>query len=411
MNLSSIVFLFSAFYPTSIGMLITTIIGISTLRNESPLLSSVIFALPFVITIVVSPIVAKLLKGLPRDNIIKIQYLTRSLLIVSVLTTLYVVLQEKIYVIFPYVLLLTTLCFDQVLTSDAPLIAKDIYGTQFSSATAFGNFLGRGFQSVTPVVAAYLAASNHGIFWVSLITVTAFLGLLYPFVVALVQDEFEKPVQKKSDTTNTSNGALYDSDAWGKWYVVFSVLVNLSQGSVAFVLIAIDPNYYGPIYSSILYGAFFIVQIAVLTGFLRMETISRLPTGVTWFLFFNAIGLLILSILGNSSAIAIIVAVIGLAYGVSIPLLSEVILGRLRGPHFRQYLANAKSGGRLASIFALWAAGLALSTGISSSHLLMISSIFLAGSAAILAVLAKRLQKADDISTAAVSGDNAISGG
>lgn len=59
MNFRTFIFLSSAFYPASVGTFMTTLIGILALQYENAFLSSVVFALPFFMTVFVAPLVAR----------------------------------------------------------------------------------------------------------------------------------------------------------------------------------------------------------------------------------------------------------------------------------------------------------------------------------------------------------------
>ncbi|MEL4073464.1 hypothetical protein WKW50_25560 [Ochrobactrum sp. GPK 3] len=399
MKWKPIVFLSSAYYPASIGTLLTTLIGISTLQNDNPFLSSSVFALPFLITIFAAPLVARIIKNISAKKILKIQYVSRAFIAVIVSLCCYFVYKKSIAVIYPYVILLTLLSADQVLTSEAPLLVNKVYKTHFSKTTAFGNLFTRGFQSVTPIIAAFIVAKHGEPIWVSVLAVSLCFGIIYPYVLSKYSNIDISPAAAEHKGRAKSNGNLFhDSKSWGWWFLYFNILVNLSQGAVAFVLISIDPKIDGPIYSSILYGAFLLIQILVVIGFIDFNKISARPSTVVTLLLINSCGLVALAFLNNFSLIAGAVFLIGLIYGVSVPLLSDVILGRLRGPNFREHLANAKSGGRLASVLALWVAGLALSTGVSSAQLLLICGFLLAISAWGLFNYASRLEKTEIIS-------------
>lgn len=398
MKWKPIAFLTSAYYPGSIETLLTILIGISTLQNDNPFLSSSVFALPFLITIFAAPLVARIIKNISAKKILKIQYISRASIAVIVSLCCYFVYTKSIAVIYPYVILLIILRADQVLTSEAPLLVNKVYKTPFSKTTAFGNLFSRGFQSVTPIIATFIVAKHGEPIWVSILAVSSCFGIIYPYVLSKYSNIDISPAAEHKGTDKSNGNLLHDSKSWSWWFLSFNILVNLSQGAVAFVLISIDPKLHGPIYSSILYGAFLIIQVLVVIGFIDFNKISARPSTVATLLLINSCGLVALSFLNNFLLVAGAVSLIGLIYGVSVPLLSDVILGRLRGPNFREHLANAKSGGRLASVLALWVAGLALSAGVSCEQLLLIFGLLLAISACGLFNYASRLEKTEIIS-------------
>ncbi|PRA80179.1 hypothetical protein CQ054_21320 [Ochrobactrum sp. MYb29] len=398
MNINSLAFLSSAFYPASVGTFVTTLIGLSTLQSESPFVSSSVFALPFLITIFVAPLMARAIKNRSPETLLNLQYISRFLVAVAVSFCCYYIYKQSNNVLIPYIFLMLLLSGDQVLTSDAPLLANQVYNTAFSRTTAFGNLFTRGFQSITPLLAAYMIVENRNGFWILVIALSLLYGFFYPHILSKHSNIQLALPDKKAGANKPIYTPYHTNKAWGLWFISFNVLVNLSQGAVAFVLISVDPKLYGPIYSSVLYGAFLIIQILVVSGLVDFQNFSARPSTVGIFLLINAFGLSVLAFLTNFWFIAGAVSLIGLVYGVSVPLLSEVILARLRGPNFRQHLANAKSGGRLASVLALWLAGIALSAGVASNHLLLLSGVLLGLSAVLLFVIASRLEKAERLS-------------
>ncbi|TCQ73811.1 hypothetical protein EDF68_1172 [Ochrobactrum sp. BH3] len=399
MNINSFAFLSSAFYPASVGAFVTTLIGLSTLQSESPFVSASVFALPFLITIFVAPLMARAIKNRPFVTILNLQYISRFLVVLAVSFCCYSIYTKSNNLIIPYIFLMLLLCGDQVLTSDAPLLANKVYNTSFSKTTAFGNLFTRGFQSITPLLAAYMIVGNNNGFWILILVFSMLYGFFYPHILSR-HSNIEIPLQNiKAGAGKTINTPYNTNKSWGLWFISFNVLVNLSQGAVAFVLISLDPKLHGPIYSSVLYGAFLIIQILVVCGVVDFHKFSVRPSTVGVFLLINAFGLAVLAFLTNFWVIAGAVSLIGLVYGVSVPLLSEVILARLQGPNFRQHLANAKSGGRLASVLALWLAGIALSAGVASQHLLLMSGALLGLSAVVLLGIATHLEKAERLSS------------
>ncbi|WP_025091183.1 hypothetical protein [Brucella intermedia] len=184
MKWKAIAFLTSAYYPASIGTLLTTLIGISTLQNDNAFLASSVFALPFLITIFAAPLVARIIKNISGKNILKIQYISRACIAATVSLCCYFVYIKSNVVIYSYLILLALLSADQVLSSEAPLFVNKVYKTPFSKTTAFGNLFTRGFQSVTPIIAAFIVAKHGEPIWVAILAVSLCFGIIYPYVLS-----------------------------------------------------------------------------------------------------------------------------------------------------------------------------------------------------------------------------------
>ncbi|CAN7571806.1 hypothetical protein LJR235_004078 [Pararhizobium sp. LjRoot235] len=394
----AVIFLFSAFYPASLGVIATTLVGLSILKDGDAMLSSLVFGLSFVFSVIVPPIFSRIATRLRRETITLYLYGTRSGLLIAVLVTLLLGAENNRLVLVPYICLLFILSLDQVLTSDAPVAAKDTYGTPYGSSNALGNILGRGFQSIAPLVAAAVISSETSHLLIFAIVASALLGLIYP----LLSSKLERLTEPQNSPSTGNDFAIKQDGAhnkWAYWYIGFNVLVNLSQGAIGFVLLSLDPNSGGPLYASTLSFAFLLVQIFVVLGWLKFDKLGHHPGSVTYLLLINGILFGVISTLHGMIAILVTVFIIGLAYGVSIPFLSETLLDRLRGPKLREHLANGRSAGRIASIISLSLAGTALSTGISQSLIFIICGILLAASACTLLFLANRLDAAVAVHT------------
>lgn len=246
----------------------------------------------------------------------------------------YFVAYKSTYVLYPYLLLLLLLSVDQVITSKVPLLGNQTFNTAYSKTTAFGNLLTRGFQSATPFSAAVMLSETANRSWFFSLAFSMLYGFAYPHIRFRHSTIHTEPRDDTNETIREEKLHFPGSKAWGCWFLCFNVLVNLSQGAVAFVLISVDPNVYGPIYSSLLYGGFLIIQILVVSGLIDFTKISARPSAVVILLFINAFELTLLAVTTHVLIIAAVASLVGLVYGLSVPFLSEVILPRLRGPGF-----------------------------------------------------------------------------
>jgi hypothetical protein len=360
----------------------TTLLSLSLLGLQEPLAAALIYGVPLVATILLPPVFARGISWLEHNLVRNIIYLSRIIFFLLLLIFLLVFDAKPEYSYAAYIAIILFSSLDQVLTSTTPIVAKDKFGFSYSKTNSFSNIIGRGGQSVIPVFAS-LFVDNVGWIEILFLSLLAFSGILFPYIMP--SNGMDAPTTgTKGLSSDKSPGMKFAG--WAKWFVSFSLLANLSQGAVSFLLLSSEPFGVGPYYLTTLYGSFFLVQILITVGVIDFTSYNYSPLTVTYLNAINALFIFALYFKNIGILIWPTLFIIGSLYGLSIPLLSEVIIGRLRGPRFLEYLAYSKSVGRVGSLLAVWSVGLLLQLNISASTLfascgimLLLSSLFLNG--------------------------------
>ncbi|MGO4569321.1 hypothetical protein AB4Z52_30820 [Rhizobium sp. 2YAF20] len=377
-------FLVSAYAPGIVAILITTVLGMSMLSQANTLGSSLIFSLPFISSVVLPPLFSRILRSVSDPAQTKIQFASRTCFYLAAgccLTSLNV--HSGLTFVF-YGLVLIVASLDQVLTSVAPVFANAVYGYSYTRSSALANILGRAAQGITPLVAgSFSQHSGGGIFFIALLVVAG-LSFYYPMRI----NAFDAPT-KQGPTASRSGGF----DVWAIWFMFYNFLINFSQGAVSFLLLAVSPGLRGPALNGTLYATFLCVQIALLFS---IGPKTWLEGNLGKVLALSAVNGCLIVVLGfafSTQLAYVLVAIIGIAYGLSIPLFSDAIFKKLKGPRLKEYLSYGKSSSRVASSLSIWGAGIALTSNITPSHLLSIYGALLLGSCLILLLFASTLNR------------------
>ena len=108
-------FLGSAYWPASLVILITMALGLAALQRSEPMLASTVFALPFLLAVILPAPTARLLRGWNGLNLSVLRFVIRTALCVIVMATLIAVATQSPWTLPVYVLLLLVGTIDQVI--------------------------------------------------------------------------------------------------------------------------------------------------------------------------------------------------------------------------------------------------------------------------------------------------------
>jgi len=261
------------------------------------------------------------------------------------------------------------LLLDSYLSAEFIFSLREYYHVDLSQSSAAQNILIRSSTIVAPTIALMLLVSSNLklIILFSAIAIGGFSTLFLRKVFFSSYGTHSLSYEKQSKALSIKK---LISNPLMKWGFIFQICGNLSFAGVSFIFLSGISSNASLILNEItlLYFSFFLAQSVVLIFGEKIVPANKYShVGIT----IGICGILVLlsGISDNAIRLAICSG-IGLTYSCSLSAVQKVLVSRMQGPGYTEYVGWAQMMGRLSSIFSTITIGLAVSAGFSPSILL-----------------------------------------
>lgn len=275
---------------------------------------------------------------------------------------------SSMFIIVAFILFKVAILLDSYLSADFVFLMKEYFNIDFNQNSAAQNMIVRSCIMIAPTGATMIFSMPDMktiiLIFAIILGTLSIIFLRRVFFPSIEPSFTSRPNQPKSFTNLILNPLM-------RWGIFFHVFVNLAFAGVAFLFLS-DTKFNEKLFLneiSLLYVSFFIFQVFV---FVFGEKIVMASKCLHISIIIGICGILvIISSISNTPIRLITCCGIGLTYSFSLSAIQKILTSKLRGPGFIEYVGWIQMISRLTSFLIMIVLGLAISSGISPSVLLM----------------------------------------
>lgn len=370
-RIQKLIAVISLYWHYSLDTIVTHVFVIAFLSAGFPTIAAILMSIDSLFKVIFSVMMSRVVVLLPSSVRGQLAAVLRLILVILWFFTLRQVSTSNysIYILIPFIFFKILLLFDSYVSSEFIFDVRQKFQLDLTQSAAAQNILIRASTAIAPSVALIILYMPHA----SLIAFL-FAFVLYILSIISLRSIFFTTI----NTTFTSQNrplslAKLISNPFMRWGFVYQIAGNLAFAGVAFIFLKnLQPH--GNLFLneiSILYFAFFLVQIIVLIFGANIIPIYK-TTQVA--LTMGICGSFVIAASLSSPGYFRLVTcmAIGLTYSITISAVQKVVTTKLRGPGFIEYIGWAQTAGRSSSFFITMIFGFALSLGFLPNCLLMI---------------------------------------
>jgi hypothetical protein len=359
---------FGLYWHLTLDTILTYIFVIFFLNTGFTSIATLLISIDSILKVVLSVFFSRLVIHLPLQFRSRASIFLRFGLIGIWLISICYLQVGNIYIIILFLFFKIFLLFDMYLSADFSFSLRDHYRIDLSQTAAALNILTRSSIAFAPTLAISIINLPYMKFIIFVIFV--FLGGLCTLLLKKVF--FSSSDSSRLSTKNRSVPLItIISNPWMRWGLIYSIFVNFAFAGVTFIFLSQIKTSQNTFLNEItsLYLAFFLTQCVVLI-FGEKIVPAKEPFHAA-FLMGMCGALIIISTISESTAQLAICWGIGITYSISLSSIQKVLIPKLRGGGFIEYIGWVQMVSRLASFISTMTLGLAISLGIAETGLLV----------------------------------------
>lgn len=362
------------YWQYSLDTILTHVFVIAYLKAGLSTTAAILMSIDSVFKILFSVVTSRFAVNISPAIRGKVSAVLKFTLVIIWFVAVSLLTMKKLSIIIfaPYLLFKLVILFDSFVSSDFIFGLRKYFYLDITQSAAVQNILMRASTAVAPATALIMLSVSYASLVIFILALILTVFSIYLLRIIF----FSPPINSLHTHTKPLMIAELFINKYMRWGFVYQIFANLAFAGVSFILLKELPLHSGIILNDItmLYLSFFITQLIV---FIFGEAIvpAKRTSDVAFIL--GLCGCFVfLASLNNPGALRLVFSLmIGLTYSLTLSAVQKVVVTKLRGSGYIEYLGYSQMAGRLASFTVTMLFGLAMSMGITASTLLMLCGV------------------------------------